>query len=118
MDCGAVLQADNGHDLCPTCLGRDHLVEVLSENPCMNCSFMPRASRVARLAQWCPQDDVDLLPSGQVALLRRSKRRGETGGTQERCHVSPQTAECWLPCTSQSRHAWTVCQQLNPLLLL
>ncbi|MEQ2161563.1 hypothetical protein GOODEAATRI_010763 [Goodea atripinnis] len=48
MDCGAVLQADDGHDLCPTCLGRDHL------------------------------DDADLPPSGQVAPLRRSKRRGET----------------------------------------
>ncbi|MEQ2175177.1 hypothetical protein GOODEAATRI_015427, partial [Goodea atripinnis] len=60
--------ADEGHDLCPTCLGRDHLVEVLSENPCMNCSFMPRALRVARLAQLCPQDDADLAP------LRSSKR--------------------------------------------
>ncbi|MEQ2174657.1 hypothetical protein GOODEAATRI_010018 [Goodea atripinnis] len=42
MDCGAVLQADDGHDLCPTCRGRDHLVEALSENPYMNSSFMPR----------------------------------------------------------------------------
>ncbi|MEQ2164448.1 hypothetical protein GOODEAATRI_006745 [Goodea atripinnis] len=75
MDCGAVLLADDGHDLCPTCLGRDHLVEALSENPCMNCSFMPRALRVARLAQLCPQDDADLPPSGQVAPFGRSKRR-------------------------------------------
>ncbi|MEQ2208507.1 hypothetical protein XENOCAPTIV_003562, partial [Xenoophorus captivus] len=73
MDCGAVLQADEGHDLCPTCLGRDHLVDALSEKPCMNCSFMPRALRVARLAQLCPQDDADLPPSGQVAPLGRSK---------------------------------------------
>ncbi|MEQ2170668.1 hypothetical protein GOODEAATRI_002672, partial [Goodea atripinnis] len=65
-------------DLSPTCLGRDHLVEALSENPCMNCSFMPRALRVARLAQLCPQDDADLTPSGQVAPLRRSKHRDET----------------------------------------
>ncbi|MEQ2169471.1 hypothetical protein GOODEAATRI_025558 [Goodea atripinnis] len=41
MVCGAALQADDGHDLCPTCLGRNHLVEALSENSCMNCSFMP-----------------------------------------------------------------------------
>ncbi|MEQ2259905.1 hypothetical protein XENORESO_005106 [Xenotaenia resolanae] len=78
MDFGAVLQADDGHDLCPTCMGRDHLVEALSENPCMNCSVMPRVLRVARLDQLCPQDDADLPPSGQVAPLRRSKRRGET----------------------------------------
>ncbi|MEQ2304290.1 hypothetical protein AMECASPLE_025489 [Ameca splendens] len=78
MDCGAVLQAEDGHDLCPTCLGCDHLVEALSENPCMNCSFMPRALRVARLAQLCPQDDAELPPSGQVAPLRRSKHCGET----------------------------------------
>ncbi|MEQ2157366.1 hypothetical protein GOODEAATRI_001121 [Goodea atripinnis] len=71
-------RVDDGHDLCPTCLGRDHLVEALSKNPCMNCSFMPRSSRVARLAQLCPQDDADLPPSGQVAHLRCSKRRGET----------------------------------------
>ncbi|MEQ2176011.1 hypothetical protein GOODEAATRI_023758 [Goodea atripinnis] len=38
MDCGAALQADDGHDLCPICLGRDHLVEALSENLCMNCT--------------------------------------------------------------------------------
>ncbi|MEQ2161023.1 hypothetical protein GOODEAATRI_005408, partial [Goodea atripinnis] len=69
--------ADDGHDLCPICLGRDHLVEELSENPCMSCSFMPCALRVARLAQLCPQDDADLPPSGQVAPLRRSKRRCE-----------------------------------------
>ncbi|MEQ2172885.1 hypothetical protein GOODEAATRI_025952 [Goodea atripinnis] len=76
MDCGAALQADDGHDLCPTCLGRDHLVEPLSENSCMNCSFMPHMLRVARLPQLSPQDDADLPPSGQVAPLRRSKRRG------------------------------------------
>ncbi|MEQ2190182.1 hypothetical protein GOODEAATRI_033211 [Goodea atripinnis] len=73
MDCGAVLQADDGHDLCPTWLERDHLVEALSENPCMNYSFMPRALRVARLAQLCPQDDAELPPCGQVAPLRHGR---------------------------------------------
>ncbi|MEQ2157552.1 hypothetical protein GOODEAATRI_002975 [Goodea atripinnis] len=68
MDCGAALQPDDGHNLCPTCLGRDHLVEVLSENPCMNSSFMPQVVRVALLAQLCPQDDADW----------HSKCRGET----------------------------------------
>ncbi|MEQ2185137.1 hypothetical protein GOODEAATRI_015106 [Goodea atripinnis] len=78
MDCGAALQAGDGHHLCPTCLGRDQLVEMLSENPCMNCSFMPHALRVARLAQMCPQDDADLPPSGNVAPLRLLKCCGES----------------------------------------
>ncbi|MEQ2207719.1 hypothetical protein XENOCAPTIV_017485, partial [Xenoophorus captivus] len=73
-----IRKADDGHDLCPTCHGHDHLVEALSDNPFMNCSFMPHALRVAQLAQLCPQDYADLPPSGQVAPLRRSKRLGET----------------------------------------
>ncbi|MED6259124.1 hypothetical protein ATANTOWER_017369 [Ataeniobius toweri] len=107
MDCGAALQADDGHDLCPTCLGRDHLVEGLSENPCMNCSFMPHALRVAQLAQWCPQDDADLPPSGQVAPSRRSKRRGETtvslpplGGS------GPSLTRAWPQGLSSCRRSW------------
>lgn len=78
IDCGAALQAEDGHDLCPTCLGHEHLLEALSENPCMNCSFMPHAVRVARLAQLCPQEGSDLPPSGQVVPPKRSKRRGGT----------------------------------------
>lgn len=46
-DCGVTLQVDDGHDLCPACLGQNYLVE----NPCMNCSDMPCSVRVARLAQ-------------------------------------------------------------------
>ncbi|MEQ2227161.1 hypothetical protein ILYODFUR_034946 [Ilyodon furcidens] len=44
----------------------------------MNCSFISHVVRVGWLAQLCPQDDPDLLPSGQVAPLRRSKRCGDT----------------------------------------
>lgn len=75
VGCGAALQAGDGHDLCPSCLGLDHLREALSENPCMNCSYMPRAVRTARLAQL---SEGDLPPSGQVALAPRGrpKRRG------------------------------------------
>ena len=49
--CMAPLQPEDGHDLCPSCLGLEHLREGLSEDPCMNCSFMPRAVRAARLAE-------------------------------------------------------------------
>lgn len=71
--CGAALGADDGHDLCPACLGLDHLREALSDDACMNCRYMPRAVRVERLAQFSPTAEPDLPPSGQV-LLPRSKR--------------------------------------------
>ncbi len=44
-------QSDDGHDLCLSCLGLEHSREGLSEDPCMNCSFMSRAVRAARLAE-------------------------------------------------------------------
>lgn len=74
--CGAGLLADDGHDLCPACLGLDHLRDALSDNPCMNCRYMSHAVRVNRLAQFSPEDAADLSPSGQVpsAQPRRSKR--------------------------------------------
>lgn len=82
--CGAALQADDGHDLCPACLGLDHLQDALSDTPCMNCSYMPRAVRMTRLAQLSPMAGVDSSPpSGQtlVAQPRRSKRRSEPTAT-------------------------------------
>lgn len=75
VSCGTALHADDGHDLCPACLGPDHLKEGLSANPCMNCSCMPRALRVARLAQVAPEDDIP--PSGPPPP-RRSRRKAES----------------------------------------
>ncbi|MEQ2165807.1 hypothetical protein GOODEAATRI_020961 [Goodea atripinnis] len=69
--------ADDDSDLCPTCFGRDHLMEVLSEHPYMNYSFMPQEERVARLAQLCPQDDAGLPPSVQMVHLGHSNRCGD-----------------------------------------
>lgn len=77
VSCGASLQADDGHDLCPACLGPAHLQEGLSDDPCMNCSCLPRALRVARLAQLTSADGAPT--SAQVAPpTRRSKRRTES----------------------------------------
>lgn len=53
--------------------GLDHLGEALSENPCMTCSFISRTVRVARLAQLCPNDDSDILPSDLVAEDNNSR---------------------------------------------
>lgn len=78
--CQAPLQPEDGHDLCPTCLGPEHLREALSDNPCMNCSYMPWAMRAARLAEFePPEGEGDLPSSGQLPppQLRRSKRRAE-----------------------------------------
>lgn len=47
--CMASLQPEDSHDLYPSCLDLVHLREGLSEDPCMNCSFMPRVA--ARLAE-------------------------------------------------------------------
>lgn len=78
VSCGALLEAADGHDLCPSCLGVAHLTEGLSDNPCMNCSCLPRALRVARLAQLTSDTDAPP-PSGHVgAPTRRSKRKGES----------------------------------------
>ncbi|KAK5935151.1 hypothetical protein CgunFtcFv8_020537 [Champsocephalus gunnari] len=60
--CMASLQPEDGHDLCPSCLGLEHLREGLSEDPCMNCTIMPRAVRAARLAK------VELLTEGAFPL--------------------------------------------------
>ncbi|KAK5894126.1 hypothetical protein CesoFtcFv8_010848 [Champsocephalus esox] len=58
--CMASLEPEDGHDRCPSCLGRlwrsvgtkfEHLREVLTLNACMSCSCMPRALRVARITE-------------------------------------------------------------------
>lgn len=93
-DCMASLQPEDGHDLCPSCLGLDHLREALTEGACMNCSFMPREMRVARLAeleQLDPSPSLErLTPAQRVipAQTDRPKRRAsETPGPAPRKKV-------------------------------
>ena len=82
VSCQASLRPDDGHDLCPACLGPEHLREALDGNPCMNCSYMPREMRTARLADIeSPQAGEDLPPSGQAVPPRRSKRRAGAAKT-------------------------------------
>lgn len=64
--CEGSLQPEDGHDLCPVCLGPEHLWEALSGNPYMDCSYLPRAVRAARLAELeHPGDEGELPPSDQ-----------------------------------------------------
>ncbi|CAJ1069923.1 LOW QUALITY PROTEIN: uncharacterized protein LOC114481864 [Xyrichtys novacula] len=75
--CEAPLEPDDGHDLCPRCLGVAYLRDALGDDACMNCTYMPYAVRAARLAE---VEDEGELSSGQT---RRSKRRAEAS-TQSR----------------------------------
>lgn len=43
------LHPDDGHTLCLTCLGFDHLREALMDAACMNCITMSREMRLTRL---------------------------------------------------------------------
>ena len=77
-NCEARLEPDDGHDLCPTCLGAQHLREALSDKACMNCTYMSRTLRAARLAE--VEGEGELPPSG----TKQSKRRVEAPQTQTR----------------------------------
>lgn len=46
----APLQQVDGQDVCPPCLGVEHLQEGLTENACSNCSILPRSVRLDCLA--------------------------------------------------------------------
>ena len=51
IDCRAPLEPDDGHELCPSCLGLDHLRQGLTELACENCSCLSVAYRRERLAR-------------------------------------------------------------------
>ncbi|XP_072319724.1 uncharacterized protein [Eucyclogobius newberryi] len=83
--CLAPLQPDDGHDLCPACLGVDHLREALSDDACSNCSVMPRSVRVARLvafedaSDWLSVAPPSQLPAGQTGGLKRPSTATQGG---------------------------------------
>ncbi|MEQ2185321.1 hypothetical protein GOODEAATRI_017014 [Goodea atripinnis] len=100
--CSAPLQPEDSHDMCPPCLGVDHLREALSDHACSNCSVLPQAVRLARLSSeeqpvdWAVSLQQDPLPLGQgaastkrfaedvpLASGRRAKRRGPPGLSME-----------------------------------
>ncbi|XP_074533298.1 uncharacterized protein LOC141796211 [Halichoeres trimaculatus] len=77
LDLFSLLAAFAPPSLSLACLGPDHLREGLSDEPCMNCSYMPRALRVARLEQVSSVANEDPSPQEQLPSYqpRRSKRR-------------------------------------------
>ncbi|XP_074481579.1 uncharacterized protein LOC141761839 [Sebastes fasciatus] len=76
----APLLATDGHDECPTCLGVVHLREGLSDSQCMNCSFMPRELKIARLAELEEQLECQLPLSGVPSNTRSGRRRAPPEG--------------------------------------
>lgn len=68
----------------PALVGHDHLVEALSENPCMNCSYMPSCCEGGLAGQLRPKLGNDRPPSGQEAPPRCLKLQ-----TEARVSVAP-----------------------------
>lgn len=73
--CLAPLQQEDGHDLCPPCLGVEHLQEGLTENACSNCSILPRPVRLDRLAALeqprQPGKETGQFPAAQPSGFKR-----------------------------------------------
>lgn len=75
--CLALLQPEDGHDLCPSCLGIGHLREGLTDEACTNCSVMPMSVRAARLAAleqpmaWSTSVQPPPLSAGQGTRRKR-----------------------------------------------
>ena len=70
----ARLHTEDGHDQCLACLGIEDLRTGISDNPCMNCSFMPLSIRRPRLA--AVETDAALLPTSGGADPRAPRGRG------------------------------------------
>ncbi|XP_061590737.1 uncharacterized protein LOC133456285 [Cololabis saira] len=102
--CGTLLLVEDGHELCPQCLGVGHLREALSD-PCINCSILPLSVREDRLRQ---VEGLlfrsDLPPSGPAHVSagsrkkHRDKRRAgphdeRSGPTQKKAKDAPSRSE-------------------------
>ena len=70
--CSNPLRDDDGHLLCPPCLGTEHLQEALSD-PCPNCAIMSVEQRQTRLSSMAASHD---LRSPDTKNKKPHKRRG------------------------------------------
>ncbi len=129
--CRAHLEPEDSHDLCPSCLGADHLREGFSYDPRVNCSNMPCAVCTAHLAAMTEGDQTEGFPSDQLlpgqpvglkhcgvveaTTLAPRKRLKKEGSDRISARMDQMTAElAWdeippsgLP--SQIRGAWCPC---------
>ena len=71
--CSTPLGDDDGHLLCPPCLGTEHLQEALSD-PCSNCAIMTVEQRQTRLASLATSQVLGP-PVGSLGNRRPHKRR-------------------------------------------
>ncbi len=80
--CGAQLEVEDGHELCPKCLGVGHLRGTLSD-PFINCSILPLSVREERLRQvCCLEETVSFHPRGtpiKAWFPANSMRNAEAG---------------------------------------
>ena len=68
---------EDGHDQCPHCLGVEHLKQGLTEEQCMNCSYMSRDLKLARLleVQQQQQETTSQMPPSGVVTHEKCKRK-------------------------------------------
>ena len=70
--CAVPLEPEDGHDLCPPCLGLAHCEQAMTEQACINCSCMSLAVRRERL-------DSLHVDGGAVPPSKDSRRRAASG---------------------------------------
>ncbi|KAK0152737.1 hypothetical protein N1851_005729 [Merluccius polli] len=81
IHCLAPLDADDGHDQCPSCLGVEHLREGMTTMACLHCTCLSLSARAARLARL-----EGVLPSQPLTprLASPPKRRSAQGGKRRK----------------------------------
>lgn len=72
--CLTLLSPEDGHDLCPQCLGIGHLRQALTEDACFNCVSMPFSERSSRLELVEGTMPKQTLASSPVKGAKRRKR--------------------------------------------
>lgn len=77
--CPNNLLPDDGHDICPSCLGIQHLREALTD-PCVHCSLLPMSERRLRLAELDPNSTVKLGQLDVASTCTRKRRASPAAG--------------------------------------
>lgn len=86
-DCRAPLEIGDGHDMCPPCLGVEHLRQGLTELACMNCACMSMTVRSARLAR------LESVFASQPPAVQRGDARATCPPKRKRTHEAPTSSK-------------------------